>query len=56
MKTHTTYTVAGVRCLNCGWNEDAHGRGKDAEIPVGVSVPAHRCPVCGCDKLWKDRR
>jgi ribosomal protein L32 len=51
-KTRSTYKVRGVHCLNCGWNEE---RGREVEIPKGVPIPAHTCPECGCQKLWKDK-
>jgi hypothetical protein len=56
-KQRETYTVQDVYCLNCGWNENPNrsGHGLSAEIPKGVSVPAHKCPECGCEKLWKER-
>jgi hypothetical protein len=40
-----TYTVHGVRCMNCGAGWD------NLELPKGLALASKACPECECRGL-----
>lgn len=41
-------TTASIACRHCGWTKAVEERDYSADAP-------HRCLICGCDDLWRQK-